>query len=99
MRRRPHPQSAEGWPVAPIAALRADDKSAGNALRLWQQADCLTAKAMADHQNVVREMAKGCGSIQQRPVAHARGHLAQVAVLRAANAAIVEREDAKAALG
>src|SRR5438132_4011247 len=99
MRRRPHPRSAERGPVAPVAALRADDQRAGDALRIGKQAERLAAEAVPDNQNFGGEEPEGRRRVEQCPIAHARRQLADVAISRAADAAIVEGERAEAALG
>src|SRR5256885_10633004 len=79
VRRRPHPQLAERRPVAPVTALRANDKRTANALDLGQEAERLAAEAVPDDEHIAWQVLKGDGRIEQRPVAHACRHLAQIA--------------------
>src|SRR5258706_1365305 len=94
----PHPQPAERRPIAPVAALRADEQRAADALGFRQQPERLSAEAVPDDQHVARQVPQSSGRIEQRPVAHARRHLAQVAVFRATDAAVIEGQDAEAPL-
>src|SRR4029077_1373156 len=95
-----HPEAAERRPVAPIAALRAHQQRGGDVCRLGQEAERLAAEAVADHQLRARTQETPCGrGVEQRPVAHAGARVSQRSIARAADAAIVERENAEAALG
>src|SRR6185295_11421956 len=95
VRHRPHPRPGERRPVAPIAALRADDQRRGDALRFRQEAERLAAEAVADDADL-RERGKGLHRrrrVEQHPVAHPRAHRADVPLQRLADAAIVEGQD------
>src|SRR6185436_15856284 len=90
VRHRPHPCARGQGPVAPIAALRADDQRRGDALH-GQQAERLAAEAVADDADLARaEEIHGGDGIEQRPVPHARAHLAHAAAEGLADAAVVE---------
>src|SRR5207302_5220188 len=90
MGRRPHPELSEWRPVAPVAALRADDERAAHAMKVRQKTQGLAAEAVSDDERIAGQVLEGSGRIQECPVAHARFHFSQVAVLRAADAAVVE---------
>src|SRR5690349_17977091 len=100
VRRGPHPQAAERRPVAPVAALRADEQGRGKAPRLGQEPERLAAEAVADDElGPLAEEAPCRGGVEHAPVAHSCRGGTQVPIARATDAAIVEREHAVAALG
>ena len=52
MDRRPHPCAPEQRPIAPVAALRADQERRPHSLEAWEQSEGLSAEPVADDEQL-----------------------------------------------